>query len=128
QVGSLLEENQGRLAASIPILSRSLADLQELARRDTLQRARDYLHTAGDPVPSWSGTRLLMAGHQPDLFHPGVWIKNFALSGLAKKHGLVPVNLVVDNDLAKTTALRVPVRSREPSAAHVAKVVFDRWQ
>ena len=30
---------------------------------------------------------LLLAGHQPELAHPGVWVKNFALNGLARKLG-----------------------------------------
>ena len=33
---------------------------------------------------------LLLAGHQPELSHPGVWVKNFALNGLAgPTHGFV---------------------------------------
>ncbi len=68
-----------------------------------------------------------MAGHQPELFHPGVWVKNFALNGLARRHGLTPINLVVDNDTVKTAALRLPsvaaVRSENP---HAVQVPFDR--
>jgi hypothetical protein len=25
---------------------------------------------------------LIVGGHQPELFHPGVWLKNFALNEL----------------------------------------------
>jgi hypothetical protein len=54
-----------------------------------------------------------MAGHQPELFHPGVWVKNFALYALAERHGTMPVNLVVDNDTVRSTSLHFPVL-REP--------------
>jgi hypothetical protein len=64
-----------------------------------------------------------MAGHQPDLFHPGVWVKNFALNGLARQHEAIPVNLVVDNDSVKATALHVPSVRDVP---HLARVPFDR--
>jgi hypothetical protein len=57
-----------------------------------------------------------MAGHQPELFHPGVWVKNFALHGLARQHGLIPINLVVDNDAAKETALRLPAATHRELA------------
>jgi hypothetical protein len=50
-----------------------------------------------------------MAGHQPELFHPGVWVKNFALNGLARQNNAAAVNLVVDNDAVKTTSLHFPV-------------------
>jgi hypothetical protein len=55
-----------------------------------------------------------MAGHQPELFHPGVWVKNFALNGLARQHNAAAVNLIVDNDTVKTTSLHFPV-TREPA-------------
>ena len=88
--------------------------------------------TSPPPRPSRSPTpaaeRLIAAGHQPELFHPGVWVKNFALHGLARRHGLTPINLVVDNDTVKSTALRLPVpatvRSENP---HAVQLPFDRW-
>jgi len=51
---------------------------------------------------------VFLAGHQPQLFHPGVWFKNFALDHLAERHGAVAVNLVVDSDTMKSHAVRVP--------------------
>ena len=51
---------------------------------------------------------VLVAGHQPQLFHPGVWYKNFLLSALAGRHAGTAVNLVIDSDTIKTAALRVP--------------------
>ena len=33
---------------------------------------------------------IFLAGHQPELFHPGVWFKNFALGALARRHGARP--------------------------------------
>ena len=45
---------------------------------------------------------IFLAGHQPQLFHPGVWFKNFALDRLARRHGAVAVNLVVDSDTIKS--------------------------
>ena len=51
---------------------------------------------------------LIVTGHQPELFHPGVWVKNFALQGLARADGATALNLVVDYDTVKATVLRVP--------------------
>jgi hypothetical protein len=51
---------------------------------------------------------ILLAGHQPQMFHPGVWLKNFALSRLAEKHGATAINLIIDSDVAANPALFVP--------------------
>src|SRR4029453_14159317 len=58
-------------------------------------------------------------------FHPGVWVKNFALNGLGQRHGLTPVNLIIDNDAVRTTVLRLPARTPRP---HVWSVPIDHWR
>ena len=66
---------------------------------------------------------LLLAGHQPEMFHPGVWAKNFALSGLASATGATAVNLVIDGDTIKAASLRVPTGT--PAEPRVESVPFD---
>jgi hypothetical protein len=67
------------------------------------------------------------------LSHPGVWVKNFALNGLAKNLGGVPLNLIVDNDTLKSTSLRFPFfrsdepEQREPGAVRVESIAFDTF-
>ena len=74
------------------------------------------------------GAPLLLAGHQPELSHPGVWVKNFALSGLARKLGGIPLNLVVDNDTLKNTALHLPTfKERDPRSVKLESVAFDSF-
>jgi hypothetical protein len=51
---------------------------------------------------------LLVTGHQPELFHPGVWAKNFAAHALTRRFGGQGLNLVVDNDVPHRTAIAVP--------------------
>jgi hypothetical protein len=80
----------------------------------------DHIPTVSDAAP------LIVAGHQPELFHPGVWVKNFALAGLAKRLGGVGLNLIVDNDTVKSTAVRVPVvRGPAPTDVGTVPVPFD---
>ncbi|MDW8223694.1 MAG: hypothetical protein RMJ82_12180 [Gemmatales bacterium] len=52
----------------------------------------------------------LVTGHQPELFHPGVWAKHFALAEACQSLGLAPVNLIADHDQPKTLSLRVPTQ------------------
>ena len=123
KVGRLLEENRRLLSAlRLDILGQTYQSIRLLARRHVLDAARQYLTAAGEPVPASSGDAIFLAGHQPDMFHPGVWAKNFALNGLARKHGGAALNLVVDNDAARSPLLHVP------AGAHVASVPYDHWQ
>jgi hypothetical protein len=119
--GELLSANRQRLAAPGPdFLGRSRADLSRDARWGLLAEAEDYLSRAGEPLPpappcpAGAAPAVVMAGHQPELFHPGVWVKNFALHGLARAHGAAAVNLIVDNDTVKSTSLKLPVKRPNP--------------
>jgi len=51
---------------------------------------------------------LLLAGHQTEMFHPGVWFKNAVLSRAAQSVGGLGVNILIDADSPKTAAIRVP--------------------
>lgn len=56
---------------------------------------------------------IVMTGHQPELFHPGVWAKHFAVQRYVDEHGGNALDLVVDSDRSGTLALRMPcVRER----------------
>jgi hypothetical protein len=124
-VGALLDRNRHTLAG-IDILGRPLHELRRQARESVTAAARDYFQRNGEPVPAYGDASLILAGHQPELFHPGVWVKNFVLNGLARRHGITPINLVVDDDTVKSTALRLPVHEEE--GWRIASVPFDRWQ
>ncbi len=54
---------------------------------------------------------LIVTGHQPEFMHPGVWAKYVVADRLAVAIGGVALNLVVDNDVPKTTAVAMPVIS-----------------
>ena len=89
---------------------RCLTKLSRQARSDLLKEARRWTSAYRDvqePVPSRPET-IFLAGHQPQLFHAGVWFKNFALGALARHHQAVAINLLIDSDTVKGNSLRVP--------------------
>jgi hypothetical protein len=127
EIGSLLA------GAHVPLGSRDLLgrpwkDLREQARQGAIEAGRAYLRGRGEPVPDGNPATVLAAGHQPELFHPGVWVKNFALAGLAQAHHGTSLNLIVDNDTVKSTALHVP---RPPGPEHpypqLLTCPYDHW-
>lgn len=125
EAGALLARNRRDLAAvTLDVCGKPFAELRRLARADAWEAARRYHAEADEPIPTAPDIDQpwLLAGHQPELFHPGVWIKNFALKGLAERHGGFSLNLVVDNDAARAPLLHVP------AGAHRVAVPYDRWQ
>ena len=124
-VGQILDRNRGRLNSTKLFFGRALAELRRQAIAETIAAARAYLSAAGEPVPDIAAGSLISAGHQPDLFHPGVWLKNFALASLARKHGAAALNLIVDNDTVKRTAIAVPTVADDPARVHRQIVSYD---
>jgi hypothetical protein len=94
-------------------------------RHEVLAASAQYHEAAREPfAASDPAGPIFMAGHQPELFHPGVWIKNYALAGLAVQAGGAALNVIVDTDVPKTNTIRVPVNSADPREA-IVRVPFD---
>jgi hypothetical protein len=115
----------------LPIAGRSLRELRQLARAEAVQAAQQYLKAAGQEPDVTASDRIVAAGHQPEIFHPGVWVKDFALCGLAHSAGLIPLNLIVDHDAVKSTHLTLPAwpadAAHDPAQYRLEKVPFDDW-
>ncbi len=114
--GELLENNRRLIAHS----QRNepwpgFARLQSKLRQELLVVAREYTSQYAE-VPQNLATDdvtglppIFLSGHQPELFHPGVWFKNFLLDALAKNYGGVAINVIIDNDVERGGAIGVPV-------------------
>jgi hypothetical protein len=97
-------------------------------RREVLSVAAEYTSSYRDierpsDVADWIARPIVMGGHQPELFHPGVWLKNSALDAYARRLGGTAVNLVVDTDRCASTSVGVPVGT--PREAHLEHISFD---
>jgi hypothetical protein len=128
EAGATLAEDAARLDAwDHDFQGRRAGRLRAMARQQVLDRARAYHERLGLDLPSPADPagRLIVTGHQPELFHPGVWVKNFAVAGLARAHRGVGLNLIVDDDIPKGASIRVP----RPTEAGLRPlpVEFDDW-
>ena len=117
EVGTLLAENRGHFQQDLLFLGKPWQTLRQLACENALSAAKEYMRLAGEPLPAVSPSPLLpfspsppliLAGHQPELFHPGVWIKNFAIARVARQQGAAALNIIIDSDTAKWRSLFVP--------------------
>lgn len=122
QIGRVLQRNalvRHRLG-DVHFLERSIHELRGAAREEFLRLATEYTRAYRDvSLPAQSVQRIILAGHQPELFHPGVWFKSFLLDRLARDSRATAINLVVDNDACRRTSIRVPGGTvQSPTAAY----------
>ena len=98
---------------SLEFCGKSLEDTRCLARQEAAELAVQYTsqyQSVSRLHADYLEQPFFLSGHQPELFHSGVWFKNFLLSQLAMSTGGVAINFLVDNDLCRDTAIRVPTR------------------
>ncbi len=121
--GRLVSENRAQQDA----YPDSIATLRDAARTQLIRDARRYTSAYRDVDVTTSADRpVVMAGHQPALFHPGVWFKNFALHRIASDLDAIAVNLVVDSDVAPASSVRVPQLNLQSGAIGFDSVRYDR--
>ncbi len=114
EIGPLLDENIRRLSSwEYDFQGRSVSSIRDLVRRELTAEARRFLNSWGVSDSAEGGGEsgnppgpFIVTGHQPELFHPGVWVKNFAAAALARQRGGVALNLIVDDDIPKSAAIR----------------------
>ena len=117
-----------RSALDLQIGDMRLHELVAATRREVLMVAAEYTShyrdiTRPNDMADWIARPLIMGGHQPELFHPGVWLKNSVLDAYARQVGGTAVNLVIDTDRCTRATVDVPVGT--PQAAHFESVPFD---
>ena len=112
--------------SSATVYDKSLEEFKRAARADFLSQAisftSEYRNVSGLPT-TMHDAPFIVAGHQPELFHPGVWFKNFLLSLAGERSRGIAINLIVDTDTARSTTIRVPLQ--ENGQASIENVAFD---
>jgi hypothetical protein len=85
-------------------------EVRAMARREAVERAREFSARIGVPLRPMADQPELMVvtGHQPEFYHPGVWIKDFLLQRLAEDTGAAAIDLVVDSDGFDTLEVHSP--------------------
>jgi hypothetical protein len=91
---------QASAAWEFELCGRSVHELRAEARSDALGRAAAFSRRLGVPVREGHGNTqlIVVTGHQPQLYHPGIWIKDFLLQRLGDETGAAAIDLVVDSD------------------------------
>ena len=114
-VPRVITENSKALnGTGIHIAGRDLVSLRADTFRQTVLSAGEFMASLTGRETEIAGFgRIVASGHQPELFHPGVWIKNFAVSQLAARTDSIGLNLIVDSDTIGSCRIRVPAGTRQ---------------
>lgn len=120
-VPRLIEENRKKLDRDdVRIGGMSFRELRVRVRTSGVLPHCQPALVGSIPAP------VIVTGHQPELFHPGVWVKNFASAGLAKRLNGHAIHLTVDNDTIHSTNLLVPHFDPDPTRVQTQPIPFDR--
>jgi hypothetical protein len=126
EAAALVAENRDR-QSSCDVQGRSLQQLGSQARCELLTEARRYTEQYRDAI-SYADQQdtapLLLTGHQPELYHPGVWFKNFAMARAARQIGGHAIHLLIDNDTLRSPSIRV--LEGTPDEPRATAMAFDR--
>ena len=108
----LLQRNQ--IVLSHRALPAWFRELRTLARSQALAASKTYMSSYAPALADFISVSNLdtkhwiVGGHQPELFHPGVWFKNFLMSEIGKQTDSIGMQVIVDHDVARSDSLRVP--------------------
>jgi hypothetical protein len=124
---SYIHANHQRFAAfaDIDIGGLSFTALRQQARDEIITAAREHTQTYLDLTHTEFSetTTIVLTGHQPTLFHPGVWFKNFCLDHIAKHTQSLAINLIIDHDLVKSNSIKVP--SQTGNTVTLKTIAYD---
>ena len=127
QQGDILLSPAGSLADLVrrneAALALPLATLRDQARAEILALATRYTtELIGSVNVATHPQFWVIGGHQPELFHPGVWVKNAVVARLVSQVGGIGLNLVVDNDICSGSSIRMP---RSPDSPGMTSLDWD---
>ncbi|NTU71660.1 MAG: hypothetical protein HGB10_07580 [Coriobacteriia bacterium] len=97
----LLEANRAASANwSFEVAGVAVDDVRRVARAEALEAAAAFSGRLGVSVaaPGAPDGPIVATGHQPEFYHPGVWVKDFLLQRLADETGATALDVVVDTD------------------------------
>ncbi|MCG6156197.1 hypothetical protein [Rubinisphaera margarita] len=120
-VERILANRQQFQQSDLVIWGRPLGDWRRLARQEFLQQA------AGGALPQGicEHAPLILTGHQPELYHPGVLLKNMLAGFLAEAVDGCAANVTVDSDVVKSRRMTLPTLTDDQ--LEKSSLVIDEW-
>ena len=104
----------GQTSLSTPpvnsLLSRAISQYQD----EVLGKRGELEHKPIKEVP------IILTGHEPVFYHPGIWVKNHLVHHVAKRVDGIGINMIVDNDACTIGFICAPTLSE--NSLHIQKI------
>lgn len=102
-----------------------LEALRSQAGKDILRLALEHVSSYRDvsDLHSLDGP-IIMTGHQPTLYHPGVWFKNFLADRIASRAQGIAINVIIDNDVAPAPSISAITGT--PGDPRPTRIAYDQ--
>lgn len=101
---------QGAAKWSFRVAGRGAVEFRQMARSEAFEAARRYADAGRFRVMERDSDVVIQTGHQPLLYHPGIWVKNMLVDEAARAFGTTALNVVVDSDSASDVGVEVANR------------------
>ncbi len=121
QWDALARDNAAALdRVTVPLAGVPLAELRRQARPEVLTAAAAYAQALSLVAAApRAGNPLVVTGHQPSFFHPGIWLKHLVVDRVARDAGGIGLSISVDTDAPQEIGVDVPRREgRELRLVH----------
>lgn len=95
----------------------ALGELRALARAEALAAGAAYSARLGieHAAPGDPAGLIVATGHQPEIYHTGVWVKDFLVQRLGRETGATALDVVVDTDGFDSIEVKAPCFTPEVS-------------
>ncbi|MDR5684132.1 MAG: hypothetical protein QN163_08915 [Armatimonadota bacterium] len=103
--------------ASMDLSDLPLGELRRQTRKDLLGAAGAFLARVGAAPDGLPEGPLVVTGHQPLFFHPGIWVKNLLVDSCVRE-GAAGLNLIVDTDDFEDIGVALPRRDGRLEVVH----------
>lgn len=135
-VKGLIESNINRINKyNLSICGVELKAIRNQIRLEVVEKARRYtnllLRCWDNSLKTYEGINkhgkaidtavIIQTGHAPDLYHPGIWLKNHLTYLLANDYKGIGINMILDNALPEHDFILIP-NLNNPASALVERV------
>lgn len=121
-IGKVIANNViGFNSTDIDICGIKYSDLRDKARNEIIESALKYSEDIAaylnikfdikqyiDKLLTLNTKYIMVTGHAPVFYHPGIWIKNIIVSILSKKFDGISLNVIMDNDILPDNVFTLP--------------------
>ncbi len=135
EISSLIDNNIKNISLydKESIKGVKFSELREKSRDEIIRIAKNYTENIFKSLNKEfnfnldvNDSAVIVTGHAPLFYHPGVWIKNYLVSLLSTKQNRIGLNVVMDNDTPVEDSIGIPDLNNEFASTRNIKFLYNQ--